>query len=121
MFSQEVTLLHEIMAAYPHRNPNCNKLDEFIAKMEGFRKRYQQIIDVMPPEKAAELLRFAAGNGGTSFLAPSEPQTLARLTEIAKVAADTETGYRAATFSQLTPEPVVEVQGESGDVLGDAE
>lgn len=79
MFSQEVTLLHEIMAAYPHRNPNCNKLDEFIAKMEGFRQRYQKIIDVMPPEKAAELL--AAG----------EPQIMAALTEVAKVAAATGT------------------------------
>lgn len=55
MFSQEVTLLHEIMAAYPHRNPNCNTLDEFIGKMEGFRARYQKIIEVLPPDKAAEL------------------------------------------------------------------
>lgn len=89
MFSQEVTLLHEIMAAYPHRNPNCNKLDEFIAKMEGFRKRYQQIIDVMPPDKAAELI--------AGF--------------------DVRVAKQAEAFKQLAEEEQIALEKEASDLL----
>lgn len=51
----ERQLLDDLMAAWPHRTPTCNALDAFIEKMQGFKVRYQQILERIPPDKVQEL------------------------------------------------------------------